>query len=532
MAAFITLTTNAFEHMFKKLGRARKYKLKRGAGADSVRRPLRGMEIKDNTHAVIRIMTATGENIPLVTSSYKGGKGEAFTNFILQSVQEVREEKAQVVETFGEDYVFLYGEKPRFLQVDAVLFNSFDFNWEAEFWENYDRYLRGTKCAELGARIYMFYDDSIVEGYLLNAMAKKTAENTKAIPLSFKMLVTNYSNVSLVETSEYPFHGEAFVDYTEFNKEYFETIGLESPEWLTPIKKSVVDQNDIRFQQREKRLRTDITDNLDEWTGRRYSYNNFSKKEKKPIKKKVADKAKDELKTRKVDADKPSVFQAFGFAGVSIGDPTNNSFSGKPGASNRKGGAPGVTKGVLAASVGVSVGIGLSSNRSPNSPMGQGYYKGQTMGYTPANGKYPSSNGYYAGVGYRAGPEGLTASFGSGTYNPNTSNPYWSPGKDPYEYAQGSNVYTAYDENGYSCGYNYDDSDMYSYAVAGYKARRTTAKASAMYYSISTSSWDPDHGYNTCTSDSAFPGTQGNGVFTVYADDTYNEPVVDPHKHK
>jgi len=107
MAAFITLTTNAFEHMFKKLGRARKYKLKRGAGADSVRRPLRGMEIKDNTHAVIRIMTATGENIPLVTSSYKGGKGEAFTNFILQSVQEVREEKAQVVETFGEDYVFL-----------------------------------------------------------------------------------------------------------------------------------------------------------------------------------------------------------------------------------------------------------------------------------------------------------------------------------------------------------------------------------------------------------------------------------------
>ena len=78
---------------------------------------------------------------------------------MLQNVQEAHMEKHQIVETFGESYIFFFGEAPRFIDVSAVIINSHDFNWEAEWWDNYNRFLRGTKSVEQGARTYLFYDE-------------------------------------------------------------------------------------------------------------------------------------------------------------------------------------------------------------------------------------------------------------------------------------------------------------------------------------------------------------------------------------
>ena len=123
---------------------------------------------------------------------------EGNSNFILQEVTETRMEKQQLVETFGDSYIFFFGEEPRFLEIQATLLNTSDFNWKAEWWANYNEFLRGTKLVEMGARCYLFYDDNIIEGYIVNAAMRERADQPYHLPLQFKFFVTNYSNISFV----------------------------------------------------------------------------------------------------------------------------------------------------------------------------------------------------------------------------------------------------------------------------------------------------------------------------------------------
>jgi hypothetical protein len=172
------------------------------------RRPTRGIEIKDEVPAVLRVIRYDGTEVGLVDAgalSEDGISTAGYSNFLLQSVQEVRMEKHQIVETFGASYIFFFGEAPRFIDVQVVVINSLDFNWEAEWWENYENNFRGTKLVEQGARLYMFYDDNIVEGYMLNCQGAKVADQPLAVQLSFRMFVTGYRNVSLdLYNGDYP----------------------------------------------------------------------------------------------------------------------------------------------------------------------------------------------------------------------------------------------------------------------------------------------------------------------------------------
>jgi hypothetical protein len=202
MAVFISLTTDSFADTFNAATSAKN--LAQRAGVDRARRPLRGLEIKDDTYAIIKVIQADGTPIKLIDSGSADGTTAEYSNFILQSVQETRMEKHQIVETFGEPYIFFFGEAPRFLDVTAVLVDSLDFNWYAEFWQNYNLYLRGTKSVEAGARTYLFYDDNIVEGYMLQAQARKTSETPMMVQLQFRLYLTNYSNVTLVGDPNYP----------------------------------------------------------------------------------------------------------------------------------------------------------------------------------------------------------------------------------------------------------------------------------------------------------------------------------------
>ena len=82
---FIELTVDAFDTQFRQQS-GDKQPTRLGAGLTSVRRPLRGIEIKDDTYAVIRVIRATGEEVQLVSSSAKGGHSRGYTNFLLQNV--------------------------------------------------------------------------------------------------------------------------------------------------------------------------------------------------------------------------------------------------------------------------------------------------------------------------------------------------------------------------------------------------------------------------------------------------------------
>ncbi len=208
MAVFIELTTDPFEANYKRLKDRNDPSLSRPgrAGLTNVRRPLRGLEIKEDTYASIKVIRADGSEVSFKDSSSATGESRAYSNFILQSVQEARMEKHQVVETFGESYIYFFGEAPRFLDVQAVLINSNDFNWEAEWWANWETTLRGTKSVEQGARTYLFYDDNVIEGYMLMAQAQKLSTEPFQVMLTWRMFVSSYRNVSFVGDPNFPVH--------------------------------------------------------------------------------------------------------------------------------------------------------------------------------------------------------------------------------------------------------------------------------------------------------------------------------------
>lgn len=196
MAVFISTSTDAFGTTREEANR----RVRRHA--PNVRRPLRGIQVKPNTYANLRVLTAAGHPIELVDSGSTTvtdegiGISESYANFMIQSLRESRAEKQQIIETFGEDYVFFFGERPRFLEVTGILINTADFNWKSEFWTNYENYLRGTKLVELNARLYFHFDDLVVEGYMMGASTTEDASARHLLPLQFQIYITNYAVLS------------------------------------------------------------------------------------------------------------------------------------------------------------------------------------------------------------------------------------------------------------------------------------------------------------------------------------------------
>jgi len=188
-----------------------------------VRRPLRGIQIKENTYAMIRVMGANGAFMPVIDAAgeqHIESEGMNFTtqytNFLVQSVQEERHEKQQIVDTFGESYIFFFGEAPRMLRVSGLLLNTADFNWRSEFWANYERYFRGTRLVEMGARLYLIYDDVIVEGYMVGASATDNANQPNVIPFNFQMFITGHTDISALGERNYPVPSNE-IDYTQLD---------------------------------------------------------------------------------------------------------------------------------------------------------------------------------------------------------------------------------------------------------------------------------------------------------------------------
>lgn len=218
MAVFIEAQSEPFEQQRES---ARWDRL--GQGSESTRRPLRGVQVKENTYATLRIMGADGTFMPVIDAAgetHVQQEGMNFTthytNFLVQSVQEERHEKQQIVDTFGESYIFFFGEAPRMLRVSGLLLNTADFNWRSEFWANYERYFRGTRLVEMGARLYLIYDDVIIEGYMIGASATDNANQPGVIPFNFQMFITGHTDISNLGAPDYPSPpGE--IDYTELD---------------------------------------------------------------------------------------------------------------------------------------------------------------------------------------------------------------------------------------------------------------------------------------------------------------------------
>lgn len=160
------------------------------AFAAAIRRPYRGIQIKEESFASISVYGNDSDStgVALKNSSIAGDPFITY-NFLINSVSDNRSEKHQPVLTFGKDYVYFFGEQPRQMTFNATLLNTGNFRWEEEWWYNYENYFRGTKLAASSRKIRIRVDESIIFGYMINCSTNKDSNNPHTVALSFTIHV-------------------------------------------------------------------------------------------------------------------------------------------------------------------------------------------------------------------------------------------------------------------------------------------------------------------------------------------------------
>jgi len=112
-----------------------------------------------------------------------------WTKFILQQAAESYNERTQIVETFGDYYVFFFGQRPVIYNFSGMLINAKNNSWVNDWKFMYQNFLRGTKAVENKARIILSYGGRQIEGYILNTNNSTTADTEFGVPFSFQVLL-------------------------------------------------------------------------------------------------------------------------------------------------------------------------------------------------------------------------------------------------------------------------------------------------------------------------------------------------------
>ena len=114
-----------------------------------------------------------------------------YSKFIINGVQEAHIERSQIVETFGDFYVFFYGERPPVYNFTGTLINTRNANWVTDWNFMYDNFLRGTKCVEQKARAIVTYGGRQIDGLMLDTSNTTVAATEGGVSFQFRMVVTS-----------------------------------------------------------------------------------------------------------------------------------------------------------------------------------------------------------------------------------------------------------------------------------------------------------------------------------------------------
>lgn len=113
----------------------------------------------------------------------------AYTKYILEGVDESYEERSQIIETFGDHYVFMFGQRPSVFSFRGTLINSVNHNWLQDFMFYYQNFMRGTKAVERNARAVITYGGRQIEGLILRTSNQTNAISEEGVPFNFSVIV-------------------------------------------------------------------------------------------------------------------------------------------------------------------------------------------------------------------------------------------------------------------------------------------------------------------------------------------------------
>jgi hypothetical protein len=139
---------------------------------------------------------------------------QAFTNFILTSVQEDRREKFQIFETFGDPALFFFDKKTPVYSFSGFLIDSAHQDearpgappddkgsWANEFRQLWETKIRGTKLIESNKIAAVAFKKSLIFGYPINLSLQTDARQPFTAAFSFNMVVKKHKLEGISLTS-------------------------------------------------------------------------------------------------------------------------------------------------------------------------------------------------------------------------------------------------------------------------------------------------------------------------------------------
>jgi len=121
-------------------------------------------------------------------------------DFLLTSVQETRQEKTQIIETFGLPSFFFFGERTKVYHFAGQLLETAansasdtgKYLWTSNLIALYDRHLRGSKLAENNQEAVLTFKNYKLHGYVTNLSLKHDASTPLTAGFSFSMIVRKH----------------------------------------------------------------------------------------------------------------------------------------------------------------------------------------------------------------------------------------------------------------------------------------------------------------------------------------------------
>lgn len=159
------------------------------ARLSKVKAPPQTLKIIGKSPAVMYVVDANTNAIQYITNK-----------FYLTGSQELREEKAQIMETFGSAVSFFFGQKQTIYSFSGMLLEAgsplanyeHKYLWTSSFLSLYDNHLRASKLAEQKNKAVLVFENNILYGYPINMNIQRNSNSPAANQFSFAMLVTHH----------------------------------------------------------------------------------------------------------------------------------------------------------------------------------------------------------------------------------------------------------------------------------------------------------------------------------------------------
>jgi hypothetical protein len=119
-----------------------------------------------------------------------------YDKFIIEGMNTVRQEKAQIVSTLGDNYAALFsGKQPITIGVSGRLVCDYDkkaLSWYKAFVYAYEYFLRASRLAKFRVKVRLVFPDvNEFEGYILSSSESQNSGDDMMIPWNFTMLATS-----------------------------------------------------------------------------------------------------------------------------------------------------------------------------------------------------------------------------------------------------------------------------------------------------------------------------------------------------